>query len=286
MTTPIRVTLSGSGFRFPAHVGALAAIEEAGYEIIELSGTSGGSIVAGLYASVKSASELKDITFNTDFSPMLSFNLGALADYSYCDGSKVLHFIQGLIGKSTTFSDLKIPLHVASSNIIDNSIHVFDKPLENVCLAIKASMAVPFIYSPVKLEGRWLVDGGICSNTPIELLQDDEVLKLGVRLISDIDTTTIKGPFDILCRSANLLFDSNDREHLEVGKLEKALFSIVSTGTIGSFNAKATLEERQFMYDAGYNKTKEVLAIHEHESRLKTKRNMTLSRHVNRKIYG
>lgn len=48
---PIRVALSGSGFRLGAHIGALQAIEDAGYTVIELAGTSGGSIVASLYAS-------------------------------------------------------------------------------------------------------------------------------------------------------------------------------------------------------------------------------------------
>ena len=51
MMKPIRVALSGSGFRLGAQLGALQAISDAGFEIVQIAGASGGSIVAALFAS-------------------------------------------------------------------------------------------------------------------------------------------------------------------------------------------------------------------------------------------
>jgi NTE family protein len=256
----IRLCLSGSGFRFAAHVGALAAIEECDCKVIEIAGTSGGSIVGSMYASGKSASELKEITFNTDFRPMLEFNISAIKDYSYCNGSKLLAFIQSIVGKDTIFKDLKIPLKVIASDIRNDVSYVFGKDCtENVSLAVKASSAVPFVYSPVKIGGRFFIDGGITANSPVDSLTDDGILKLCVKLTQPVNRSPVNGPFDIICRTASTLFDACDNEHLKIGDLEKAVFSIVNTGSIGSFDNTLSQEDLLSMYNAGYTTTKELL---------------------------
>ena len=290
MSKQIRLCFSGSGFRFPAHVGALSAVEEMGYEVIEVSGTSGGSIIGSMIACGKTASQLKDITFNTDFGPMLEWNPGAVFNYSYCNGLKMIEFVKSIIGPNRLFGQTLIPLHIVASNLTDNSIMVFNKPAESVATAVKASTAVPFIYSPVRIDGHWLVDGGICANTPVEILTQDSVLKLAVKLTSDMDTTPIKSAKDILLRTANLLFESNDNAHVSEGLLEGALFSFVNTGSIGSFNSHMTIEERQTIFDSGYNKTKEVLQAYEDQAFTKTgkprSRGIISYSQINHQIYG
>lgn len=263
MSKQIRVTLSGSGFRLPAHVGALAAVEEMGYEIVEMSGTSGGSIVSALYACGHNAANLRDVTLVTDFEDMLEFNIPALFSFSYCSGDSLLRYLQTLIGKNTRFKDLKIPLHVVASDISVSQEYVFDKPDENVAIAVRASTAVPILYAPVRIGKSWLVDGGVCSNTPVELLKDDDILKLGVRLIADVDTTPIDSVKDILVRTADLLFESNDRIHIEAERRHSAIFSFINTGTVGSFDTRMSPEVRQHLYELGYEGTKKVLMDYE-----------------------
>jgi len=281
----IRVALSGSGFRFPSHVGALTAVVDKGYEIIELSGTSGGAIVSSLYASGKSVGQLKDITFCTDFSTMLEYNPLAIFKFSYCDGSKLQKFIESLLGRTRTFRDLHIPLHIIASDIRQSKVHVFDQPFDSVVQAVRASAAVPFMYSPVKLDSMWLVDGGICNNTPIDVLTDDGTLKLGVKLTSEIDTTPIDSAKDILIRTAELLFESNDNAHISAGKLEGALFSFVNTGTVGSFDKKMSRKVREELFSYGYVKTMEVLNVYENEIS-NASRNLVSYQKINRSIYG
>ena len=79
MKKPIRVALSGSGFKFPAHVGALHAIRDAGYEVIEIAGTSGGSIVASLAAVGMDLDIMKALTLTRDWADMLTFSPWSLA---------------------------------------------------------------------------------------------------------------------------------------------------------------------------------------------------------------
>ena len=66
-TKNIQVALSGSGFLLPAHVGALQAIEGAGYQVSALGGTSGGAIVAAIYAVQRKANALADLVLTTDW---------------------------------------------------------------------------------------------------------------------------------------------------------------------------------------------------------------------------
>lgn len=282
----VRLCLSGSGYRFPAHIGAVAAVEEAGYEIVEVAGTSGGSIVAAMVAKGYSAKELLDMTLSTDFSRFIEFNFSALPSFSWCNAERLRKFLATLLGEHTTFSELKIPAHIVASDIRKSEMYVFNKPEENVVSAVRASSAVPFLYAPIKYNGMWCVDGGVCSNTPVELLQDDQILKLGVKLTSDIDTTPVDSLLDIIGRTANLLFENNDRWHVDYERMQGALFSFVNTGTLGSFDVKASKETRQQLYDYGYEKTKAVLA--EYEKSLKGKRGFGEIDYgkINSKLYG
>ena len=281
----IKVTLSGSGFRFPTHVGALAAVIEKGYRVVEMSGTSGGAIVAAMYSAGVSIEKLVDITYNTNFDPMLEYSPMAIFNHSYCDGKKLYAFIQSKVGKDTTFGKLKVKLHIAASDIVGSRPYIFGKKDENVAQAVLASSSVPFLYPAVKYNNMFLYDGGICTNTPIELLSDDDnILKLGVKLTSDIDTSSPKSSMDILGRAAVLLFENNDRGHIETARLKGALFSFVNTGTIGTFDSKMSLQTRELLFDFGYKKTLEVLTVYENETM--NTRGLVDYYSINKQLYG
>lgn len=284
MKKQIRVALSGGGFRFASHIGALAAIEEAGYEVIELAATSGGAIVAAMYAKGITIEQLKHIALTTNFEPMLSFNFDALLNFSFCNGNKLRTFLESIIGVNTEFWQLRVPLRVVASDIAISKSFIFDKADDCVIQAIMASAAVPFLYSPVKINKQWLVDGGVTSNLPIELLTNDGVLKLGIKLSSRIDTTPIDSMFDIIGRTANLLFESNTNKNVDIGTMNKALFSMVDTGTIGSFDTKISRQTREALFDRGYNATK--LALETFAKFTNGKRTLINYADINQHIYG
>ncbi|WP_233272943.1 patatin-like phospholipase family protein [Paraburkholderia acidisoli] len=164
---PIRVALSGSGFRLPAHLGALQAIADAGYEVVELSGTSGGSIVASLYASGMSLDVLRELCMSLDWSPMMSFSPWALvASQSLCSGNTLLQYLQKLTdGKK--FSDLSIELKVIASDLLTEKEFVFSRaatPDAELATAARASASIPLVFAPVAFANSLLVDGGCCNN--------------------------------------------------------------------------------------------------------------------------
>lgn len=252
----IRVTLSGSGFRFPAHIGALAAIEDAGYEIIEFSGTSGGAIVAAM-RSLYTTEEMLKIVSSMDFKRLLQYTPTALINFSYCNGSGLKHFFREHFGDMCV-KDLKIQTSIIATNILNSSAYCFTEN-DDIVTALKASTAVPFLYKATKKDKMFLIDGGIVSNIPTEFLTQDFVLRLGVKLTSNLDTTPIKNIFDIISRSANCLFESSDKYHIEYQKLKGALFTIVNTGDIGSFNVSQSKQDSSFLYETGYSETRRVL---------------------------
>ncbi len=127
MSRPIRVALSGSGFRLSAHLGALQAIADAGYEVIELAGTSGGSIVAALYASGVTLSGLEQLCMSLNWAPYMTFNAWTLlTKQALCTGDALLDFLMKQTG-GKTFNDLAIDLKVVASDLVTESEFQFGR---------------------------------------------------------------------------------------------------------------------------------------------------------------
>ena len=204
----IGVVLSGGGAKGLAHIGALKVLEEAGIEISYIGGTSMGAIVGGLYAAGYSAKELDSI-FNgldadallRDFTPRGSrnffekrndemyaltlpfrnFKIGfptALSKglYNYTTVNR----LTGHVRNVRDFNKLPIPFVCIATDIeTGEEVVLHDGVLPD---AILASGAFPSLYSPVEIDGRLLIDGGITNNYPIE-----EVKKMGADIIIGID---------------------------------------------------------------------------------------------------
>ena len=117
----LRLALSGSGFKFPAHVGALMAIRDAGFTPIEYAGTSGGSIVAALAASGMDLDTMKSLTMTRDWSDMLTFSvLSILGGKGFCSGDTLLDWITKTTN-GATFDDLTVPLTIMASDASNES---------------------------------------------------------------------------------------------------------------------------------------------------------------------
>jgi len=196
----VAVVLSGGGAKGMAHIGALKVIERAGIPIDIITGTSMGSIVGGLYAIGYNAHVLDSVVRVQDWSYVISdrenLSQQTLADrrkqntYFYTMGltfGKRNQTDGGIIkGKnlaelfyklcegytdSLDFSrDLPIPFACVATNIIDNSevdIHSGRLPQ-----AMRASMAIPAAFSPVRMGDLVLVDGGLRNNYPADIARE------------------------------------------------------------------------------------------------------------------
>lgn len=261
---PIRVALSGSGFRLGAHLGALQAIEDAGYEVIELAGTSGGSIVASLYASGMSLADLRGLCMTMDWSPMMSFSPWSLiSKQAFCSGGALLAFLQRKTG-TKTFADLAINLKVIASDLLTEKEFVFSRATTAdapIALAARASASIPLVYEPVAYADALLVDGGCCNNVPANVLTADYAPRMGIYLESD-DAPLKPGDYGLATlapRIIDLLLASNEASHVALDTKNGATIIRVPTGYASSLDRNMPTEIRQRLIDDGYAATKAVL---------------------------
>ncbi len=206
----IGLVLGGGGARGAAHIGVLKELERLRIPIDAIAGTSMGAIVGGLYATGINAEELEQLVSSLDWSAALSdksaredlsfrrkqderefpinFELGIrggdlLLPKGVIQGQKLDLLLRELTlhaSQITDFDDLPIRFRAIASDIAAGEAVVIDSG--DLAMAIRASMSVPGVFAPVRLEGRLLVDGGLIGNLPIDVMK-----KMGVDIIIAVD---------------------------------------------------------------------------------------------------
>jgi len=160
------LVLSGGGARGIAHIGVIEELEKNGFEISSIAGTSMGAVVGGVYASGK-LEAYKDWLYTLD--KMKLFNL---LDFSFTTeglvkGDKLFHKMKEFISDQN-IEDFGIPYAAVAADIINKKEVIFTEG--NVFNAIRASVAIPTVLTPVKTADGLLVDGGVINNIPIEYI--------------------------------------------------------------------------------------------------------------------
>ena len=196
----VGVVLSGGGAKGMAHIGVLKVLEQAGIPIDIVTGTSIGSIVGGLYAIGYNAHSLDSMVRAQDWSYVITdkedLSRQSLSDrkkqntYLFSTGltigKKDLNaggiikgknlaelFQQLCVGYTDSLdfnSDLRIPFACVATNIMDNSEVVFHSG--RLPQAMRASMAIPAAFSPVRIGDMVLVDGGLKNNYPVDVARE------------------------------------------------------------------------------------------------------------------
>ncbi len=266
MNKPIRVALSGSGFRLPAHIGALEAILEAGYDIVEICGTSGGSIVAAMFASGMSIDTMKRLALTQDWSKMLSFEFWAgVRNGGYCSGNALLNFLSKHTA-GITFGTTKVPLKIVASDLLTEKEVVFSKaitPTMPIALAARASASIPFVFVPVHYMNWLLVDGGCCDNMPADQLLIDGTVRLGVYLVSKDPAVPIEkiGLITMAEQVIDLLMASSEDAHSEDARITGATIVHVDTSYAGSLDTHMPLAVRQRLIQDGHDQIAQALKL-------------------------
>lgn len=258
MSKPIRVAFSGSGFKVPAHVGALHAIADAGYHPIELAGTSGGSICAALYAAGMSMSDMKTLALTHDWSNMMSFSpLAAMRLRGFCDGSALLAWMKEHTG-GKTFAELDIDFTAVASNVANEGAFDFSRaatPDVSIALAVRSSASIPFVFEPVAIADALLSDGGMVNNIPVDRLTVDGVPRLGVQLVSlelPLKPKTRLWPHRFAMRLIDLMLSACESTHVTAAQAAGACMAFVETGYASTLDRNMPLEVRQRLFDDGY----------------------------------
>jgi NTE family protein len=148
-----------------AHVGVLEALVEGDIPIDYLAGTSGGAIVASIYAAGFSVEELKAVASTLrwkDLARLTWPRLGLL------NSSGIDRFLTELLG-DLTFTDLKVPLAIVATDLLAGEKAVFREG--RVAQAAMISSSIPSVFEPVERDGSLFVDGGLTEYLPVETVQ-------------------------------------------------------------------------------------------------------------------
>ena len=204
----IGLVLSGGGAKGFAHIGVLKEIEKAGIKIDYISGTSMGAVVGGLYATGYSATQIDSIFTATSFQELIQDYIPRTSKSFYEKRNDELYAV------SLPFNKFKVSVPIALSKGMYNynlltkltqsvrNITDFNKlPIPFLCIAsniesgeqvllnkgylpeaLLASSAFPSLFSPVEINGKMLIDGGVTNNYPIA-----EVKKMGADIIIGVD---------------------------------------------------------------------------------------------------
>ena len=262
---PIRIALSGSGFKFPAHVGALMAVRDAGFTPVEYAGTSGGSIVAALAASGMDLDAMKALTLTRDWSDMLTFSpWSALRGKGYCSGDALLAWITAQT-MGATFNDLTVPLTIMSSDASTETGFEFSRRVTGgvpIAFAARCSACIPLVYAAVPFRGALLQDGGLVNNIPVDKLVIDDIPRLGIQLVSK--TPPLDSPsdsvVDLLARDINMTLNANENTHIDLDQYQGAHFAFVETGYANGLDRRMPRAIRDRLCIDSYNATKAALA--------------------------
>lgn len=290
----IGLVLSGGGAKGLAHIGVLKVIEEAGIKIDYIGGTSMGAIVGGLYAAGYNAKQLDSIFTHTDYDAViqdfvprssknfyekgnderyaltLPFNklrLGipsALSKglYNYNMISRLTHNVRHV----RDFNQLPIPFLCVATNIETGEEVILNSGY--LAQSIMASGAFPSLYSPIIIDGKYLIDGGVVNNFPAE-----EIKKLGADIIIGVDVQDDLKDRTFLRDATRILVQISNLQMIQKMQEKKLITNIYIKPDIGEYSvisfdkgseivdkgelaAKAVLNELKKL---GQNYTKEPL---------------------------
>ncbi len=196
------LALGGGAARGFAHVGVIQVLEEAGIRPDLVAGTSAGSLVAAIYASGKTGSQLQRVAETMEEATIADwtvplFNRGVLR------GDALARYVNAQVG-SRLIEDMHLPLGIVATDLNSGRDVLFQRG--DTGTAVRASSAVPGVFQPVRISGRDYVDGGLVSPVPVRAAR-----KMGAELVIAVDISSppdgnlAGGTLDVLLQTFSIM---------------------------------------------------------------------------------
>ena len=163
MKQPISLVLSGGAARGIAHIGVIEELEKQDFKIKSIAGNSMGAFIAAVYAMGK-LQECKDWIITLDKKDVFKLVDFTLSSQGFIKGDKVFNKMKTFI-PDVNIEDLKIPYTAVAADITNMKEVVFTEG--SLFDAIRASIAIPTVFTPAKKDNAILVDGGIVNPIPL-----------------------------------------------------------------------------------------------------------------------
>ena len=241
----IGVALEGGGAMGLAHIGVLKWFEEHHIPVDYVAGTSMGGLVGGFYATGMTPEEMQKLIEGLDWREILgdrtpyedlsyrrkedqraypnSLIFGLRHGLSAPAGLIAGHQIGLLIGRVTlpyygisSFDDMPVPFRCVATDLVSGQSHVFkDGPL---AIALRSTMSIPGVFSPVREGKAVYVDGGLLDNLPTDVVRKmGAEIVIGVHLESaPVEANDIRSVFSVLNHSVSAVVTENEMRSLEL----------------------------------------------------------------------
>lgn len=185
MKKSVSLVLSSGGARGIAHIGVIEELERQGFEIKSIAGCSMGALVGGVYAS-GNLPLLKDFLCKLDKKAVFNLIDFTLSSNGLVKGNKVIKEISKMIPE-VNIEDLMISYKAIATDVINRKEIVFENG--SLIDAIRASISIPTVFTPYKLNDSILIDGGVLNPLPLNRIKrNNNDLLIAVDVNADIVT--------------------------------------------------------------------------------------------------
>ena len=165
----VGIALGGGAARGIAHIGVLEVLEREGIPIDIVAGTSAGAVIGALYCSGLSPLRLKEVIEGFDWNRRRKLLDISLPHTGFIAGEKLMHEVRELMGGDLKFEELQKPFACVACDLLTGEEAVMTKG--PVADAVHASIAIPLVFQAVYRKGRYLVDGGLVNQVPVNVVK-------------------------------------------------------------------------------------------------------------------
>jgi NTE family protein len=269
----VGLALSGGGALGLAHIGVLKYLEEHHVPVRVVAGTSMGGLIGGLYASGHSPAEIEEVALHVNWDDLFRStpryeDLPVVekqqwnrvgGEYTFRFGKRLAlpaginpgQQLALLLSRETlaysdlsSFDDLPIPFRCVSTDLVSGEAYLLDRGV--LPKALRATMAIPAIFTPVDWNGHILIDGGLVNNLPTDVVRQmkaDEVIAVSVQS-APIKRTELNTITNILRQSVNIAVLQNERRNLKLADIS----IVVPLGDVNSLD----FEKAKAIIASGY----------------------------------
>jgi NTE family protein len=244
LTRPkIGLALGSGGARGFAHLGVIKVLKDEGIPIDYIAGSSMGAMVACFYGSGLDMDQLYKLSTSFKRKYFLDFTVPKMG---FISGKRVKELIR-VFTKGKNIEELTIPVAVVATDLMTGEKVIFNKgPIAD---AVRASISIPGIFVPEKLNERILIDGGVIDRIPVSVVQD-----MGADYIIAVDVSRVKKNAEI-----NSIYDvimqSLDIMQMELVNYREDASDVMIRPHVENYSAKA------------FTNIDEIIAIGEEEAR-------------------
>ena len=199
----VGLCLGSGGARGLAHVGVLQVLEENGIIPDIISGCSAGAIFGSIYAAGTNLYLLEKYLGTVEARSII--DLGIPLNGGFLSGDRIEELVLTLT-HDLSFGETKIPFVCIATDLMSGEMKVFEEG--KLHRAVRASMAVPGVFTPAIIDDRYYVDGGVIEELPVDVLRErgaDVVITSDLGIKRNFFDPEHPSPLDILRRSTDIM---------------------------------------------------------------------------------